>query len=228
MSTVDTTSYYESLTSSSSDSTTTTTDEASLNLTAEEFLTLLVAELEYQDPTEPVDNTEMVNQLTQYSQLDELTAMNEKLDTLTDSLDAITATNGLDYLGKDVEASGSTITVEGDDISTLYFELDEDAATLSCNIYDSSGNIIDTLEYTDVDSGTHTFSWDGTDSDGETVDDGEYTIVIGATDSDGDDVDVSTTTTGTVTGISNTDDGIILTLEDGRTVNMLDVTYVNE
>ncbi len=49
---------------------------------------------------------------------------------------------------------------------------------------------------------------------------------MSATNSDGDTSDVSTSTTGTVTGINNTDEGVVFTLDDGRTVNMLDVTYV--
>ncbi|QGY39556.1 flagellar hook assembly protein FlgD [Pseudodesulfovibrio cashew] len=225
MSTV-TTSYYDSLTSSSTTSTVeyTTTDELT-SLTSEDFLTLLVTELEYQDPTEPMDNTEMVNQLTQYSQLDELTSLNDKMDTLTDALTAMSSVSGLGYIGKEVEAEGYTVVKDGDDVSDLYFELEDDAAELTINIYDSSGSIVNTLTYSDVESGTSTFTWDGTDYDGEECDDGTYTLVFSATDSDGEDLDVSTTTTGTVTGVSTTDDGVVLVLDDGRTVNLTDVTY---
>jgi len=225
--TVDTTSYYDSLVSASASTTIEyTTAEEATSLTSEDFLTLLVTELEYQDPTEPMDNVEMVNQLTQYSQLDQLTSMNDSLTELMDSLTTMTATSGLSYLGKEVEASGYTVTVSGDDISTLYYELEDDAASLSCNIYNSSGSIVASLTSDDVEAGSYSFTWDGTDYNGDAVDDGTYTVVITATDSDGDDVDVDTTTTGTVTGISTTDDGIVLELDDGRTVNMSDVTYV--
>lgn len=230
MTTVDTTtnSYYESLllSSSTESSVSYTTTEEATSLTSEDFLTLLVTELECQDPTDPMDNTEMVNQLTQYSQLDELTAMNEKLDTLTDDLSSMTSTNSISYLGKEVEASGYEVIKSDDEVSELYFELDEDAATVTCNIYDSSGSIVNTVTFTDVEAGTHSFSWDGTDSSGNTESDGTYTVLMSATDSSGEDIDVSTTTTGTVTGINNTDDGVVLTLDDGRTVNLVDVTYV--
>jgi len=224
---IEATSYYDSLLQSSavSSSVEITTDDATSSLTSEDFLTLLVTELQYQDPTEPMDNTEMVNQLTQYSQLDELAEMNEKMDALTDSLTAMTATNGLDYLGKDVEASGYTVNKNGTDVSTLFFELDEYAESLTFNVYGSDGSIVDTQNYSQVDAGSSSFTWDGTDSNGNTVTDGNYYVLVSGEDSEGDTIDVSTTTTGTVTGISTTDDGVTLTLDDGRTVNLLDVTY---
>jgi len=226
MSTVDSTSYYQSLLSSSStDTTTTTSTEDSVTLTSEDFLTLLVTELEYQDPTEPMDNVEMVNQLTQYSQLDELTSIDDKLDDFADIASTLYSTSGLDYLGKEVEATGYTVSVSDGEASDIYLTLDDDAATLVANVYDSEGNIVGTMEMTDVEAGSHTFQWDGTDSDGDTVDDGTYTILFTAYDSDGDEIDVSTTTTGTVTGVETTDDGVVLTLSDGRSVNMADVTY---
>jgi len=222
-----TNSYYEALLLSSTDtSAAITTDTDKTALTSEDFLSLLVTELQYQDPTEPMDNTEMVNQLTQYSQLDELAAMNEKLDALTESMNAMTNTNGLDYLGKEVEAAGYDISKSGDDVTELYFELDEYAESLVCNIYDNNGAIVDSVNFTQVDAGKHSFTWDGTDFNGNTQDDGTYIALMSATNSDGDTSDVSTSTTGTVTGINNTDEGVVFTLDDGRTVNMLDVTYV--
>jgi flagellar basal-body rod modification protein FlgD len=223
---IDTTSYYESLLSSTT--ATTTTSSSSTSLTSDDFITLLCTELEYQDPTEPVDNTQMVDQMTQYSQLEQLTEMNDKMDTLTDSISSLSASYGLDYIGMDVEADGYTVNKDGDDISTLYLTLDDDAADLTLNIYDSSGSIVDTQTFSDIDAGTVSFDWDGTDYDGEEVDDGNYYILITATDANGDEVDCTTTTTGTVTGVSNTDDGVILTLDDGRTVNLADVTYATQ
>lgn len=221
--TIETTSYYESLLAASTTETTTT---SSTSLSSIDFITLLCTELEYQDPTEPMDNAQMVDQMTQYSQLEQLSEMNEKFDTMTESMEALAATNSLDYLGTEIEADGYTISKSGDDISAVYLTLEEDAAELVVNIYDTSGNIVDTQTYTGLEAGTIAFQWEGTDYEGEECDDGYYYLVATATDSDGAEIDCTTTTTGTVTGISNTDDGVVFTLSDGRTVNMLDVTYV--
>ena len=222
--TVDTTGYYDSLIAASS-ATATATTGSSTSLSSTDFIALLCTELQYQDPTEPVDNSQMVDQMTQYSQLEQLSEMNDKFDSLSDSMTALAATNALDYLGTEIEAEGYTLCKSGDDVSSLYLTLDDDASDLTLNIYDTSGNIVDTQTFSDVEAGTTLFQWEGTDYDNAECDDGYYYVVATATDADGAEVDCSTTTTGTVTGISNTDDGVILTLSDGRTVNMLDVTY---
>lgn len=223
---IDATSYYDSLTSSSSTSTVeyTTAEEAS-SLDSEDFLTLLVTELQYQDPTAPMDNVEMVNQLTQYSQLDELAAMNEKLDDFSDTITAMSAVSGLNYLNKAVEADGNTVVVSDGDVTTLYYTLDQDAALLTVNVFDSEGTLVDTASATEIETGVYSFTWDATDYNGNAVDDDTYTVVLSAENSDGESFDVSTTTTGIVSGVTTTDDGVILTLSDGRTVNMADVTY---
>ena len=223
---IDTTSYYESLLASSTS--VSTAAASSTSLTSDDFITLLCAELEHQDPTEPVDNAQMVDQMTQYSQLEQLTEMNEKMDSLTDSINSLGAVSGLGYIGKQVEAEGYAVSKDGEDVSTLYLTLDEDAAELALNLYDSNGSIVDTQTFTDIGSGTVAFTWDGTGYDGDEVGDGIYYAVAKAYDADGDKVGCTTTTTGTVTGVSTTDEGVVLTLEDGRTVNLADVTYATQ
>jgi flagellar basal-body rod modification protein FlgD len=223
--TIEGTSYYDSLLQTQDASVAVTTDEKSTSLTSDDFLTLLVTELEYQDPTEPMNNAEMVNQLTQYSQLDELAEMNDKFDTLTASMNAMTATNGLEYLGKQVEANGYTVNKSGNDISSLSIELGAYAESMTVNIYDENGSIVNTENFTQTDAGTHSYTWSGTDFNGNTVDDGNYYILVSAENSSGATVDANTTTTGIVTGISTTSEGVVFNLDDGRTVNMADVTY---
>jgi flagellar basal-body rod modification protein FlgD len=222
--TVETTSYYESLLTASSETADTST--ASTSLGSMDFLNLLITQLQYQDPTEPVDNTEMVNQMTQFSQLESLTSIDEKLDELTSSLSAATTTSAINYLGKEVEASGYSLSKSGDDISDLYLTLDDDAESVTINIYNSSGTIVDTETLSALEAGSYSFTWDGLDSDGSEADDGTYYADVSAEDSNGDSVDVSTSTTGTVAGVSTTSDGVVLILDDGRTVNLSDVTLV--
>lgn len=223
---VSTTSYYDSLTASTSDTIEYTTAEEATNLDSADFLTLLVTELQYQDPTDPMDNVEMVNQLTQYSQLDELSDMNEKLDEFSETITAMSSVSGLNYLGKAVQAEGNTIVVDDGDVSTMYYTLDEDAATLTVNVYDSDGTLVDTASATEIEAGDYSFTWDATDYDGNSVEDGTYTVVFSAENSEGSSFDVSTTTAGIVTGVNTTDDGVVvLSLSDGRTVNMSEVVY---
>jgi len=220
---VESTSYYDSLLSSSSESASTS---SSTSLDSTDFLTLLITQLQYQDPTDPVDNSEMISQMAQFSQLEQLTSINDKLDGLSDSLSASAVTSGLNYLGKEVEASGYTVSKSGDNVSSLYLALDADAETVTINIYNSSGTIVDTETLGSLESGNYSFVWDGLDDSGTETADGIYYMEVSAEDANGASVDVRTSTTGTVAGLSSTDDGIVLILDDGRTVFMADVTLV--
>lgn len=220
---VESTSYTASLLSSSSE---TASTSSSTSLGSTDFLTLLITQLQYQDPTDPVDNSEMISQMAQFSQLEQLTSINDKLDGLADSLSASAVTSGLSYLGKEVEASGYTVSKFGDDITALYLGLDGAAETVTINIYNSSGTIVGTEILGPLNSGNYSFIWDGLGYNGTEAADGIYYMVVSAEDANGASVTTHTSTTGTVAGLSTTDDGIVLILEDGRTVFMADVTLV--
>ena len=222
---VEATSYYDSLVSKGPS---TTTTKGGNELTSTDFLTLLLAQMQHQDPTEPMDTSQMVDQMTQYSQLSTMSEINGKMDTLAASIDSMASSYGLEYLGKKIEARGYTLNKSGENISDMYITLDGDAANLTVNIYDSTGKIVDSRLYSDVEAGTIAFEWDGLDYKKNTVADGNYYVFVSATDADGAKLTTSTTTTGTVTGVSQASDGVWLTLADGRTVKMSNVTYCSQ
>ncbi|HZT71902.1 MAG TPA: flagellar hook capping FlgD N-terminal domain-containing protein [Terriglobia bacterium] len=63
-------------------------------ITTQDFMTLLTAQLQNQDPTNPVDPTEFVTQLAQFTTLDEVSQINSLLQTLVQSAMAPTGTQG--------------------------------------------------------------------------------------------------------------------------------------
>ncbi|NDV25220.1 flagellar hook assembly protein FlgD [Desulfovibrio sp. JC010] len=226
MSSIDTTSYYSSLTGSdTTGSTTTTSDNTSLDQV--DFLTLLTTQLEYQDPTNPVDNTEMVSQMTNYSMLDEDVQQNENLETIINQLDSLSALSTSGYIGEEVMADGGIITVEDGSGSDITIDLQEDAATLGLNIYDSEGTLVDTLYYTDVEAGTHEISGEDLLSSANIESDGTYVAMAFASDADDASVEVYVKSAGTITAVDQDDSGnTTLTLDDGREVSITDVTFI--
>ncbi|SME95327.1 flagellar hook assembly protein FlgD [Desulfovibrio gilichinskyi] len=211
----------------SSSTTSSTSSSSNSSLTQLDFLTLLTTQMEYQDPTNPVDNTEMVNQMTQYSSLEQEVSTNAKLDTIVDQLTALSAMNSSSYIGKDVTAEGGVVEVTDGVASDVTLNLGSDAASLVVNIYDADGNIVDTKLFSDVTSGDHTLGQTELNP-GSTLTSGEiYTLRAAAYDENGDNIDVDLTSVGTVTSVSSESSGVVLTLDDGREVSLADVSFAS-
>lgn len=209
---------------------TTQTAETTLESTGldqDAFLQLLLTEIEYQDPLDPMDSTEYVSQLAELSSLEQLTAIEESMADVVSSVEEATSVSALSYLGTEVEAEGSSVSLEDGQASAVTYTLSEDATEVYINIYDADGNIVDTVTPGEQEAGEYTYQWRGQDYDGETQSDGLYSIYIYSEDSDGELSLASTSVAGTVTGVEQSSSGVVLTLDDGRTVNMADVTNVS-
>lgn len=200
-------------TSTTSSSSTSTSTSALSNY--DTFISLLCAQLQYQDPLDPADTSEFTSQLVQYANLEQQMSTNDKLDEVINSLSSLSLSNGTGYLGRTVEAEGDEISVEDDgtvDAGWVY-ELDDTAASVTLTVTDSDGNVVWSGEG-ETASGRHSFEWDGTDSDGNTVAGGAYTLTVSATDSSGDTVDSTTYVSGTVTAVSSLDDTAVVEMGD--------------
>ncbi|KAF0188224.1 MAG: flagellar hook capping [Desulfobulbaceae bacterium] len=148
----------------------------------EDFLTLLVAQLQNQDPLNPDDPTEFTAQLAQFSSLEQLYNLNESMAGLTTAQANSQKLSALSLIGKEVSYNGSSFSFEGDPIAVGY-QLDGVATGVTISLQDSDGKTIKTLqaEDTELKTGNHFITWDGTDMDGETVAAGTYKIVLSAT-----------------------------------------------
>lgn len=217
---------YESILSNSTYDT--TTETSSSDMDKEAFLTVFLAQLENQDPLNPVENTEMISQLAEFSNLEQLTNISEAMDGLSTSLASLNVTSAVSYLGKEVTAEGNSVAVSNGEVSEMTFELGEDAASVSVDVYNSDGDIVYSGDLGAVSEGEHTYQWDGTDEYGQTCDDGIYYVKFYALDEYEDTLDVSTKSQGVVTGLTSVNGTTVLELEDGRQVSLLNVTMVNE
>ncbi len=214
------------ISSLASTTSTSSTSSSSTTLDSDAFLQLLIAELQNQDPTNPADNTEMINQIASFSTVEQLSALNDTATSIYDSLSAMSLNSAVSFIGQSVLAEGDDISKTDDATTVVSFTLESDAETLTAHVYDSSGTIINSVSLGATDSGTYSFTWDGTNYTGEEVANGTYSVVFEAYDEEGDSLEVSTMVAGTVSGVSVDDGTTVLTLSDGRTVNLEDVYSV--
>ncbi|WP_417711082.1 flagellar hook assembly protein FlgD [Roseibium aggregatum] len=173
---------------------------SSLDITSEDFLSLMVDQLQNQNPLDPSDTDSYIDKLISYASYDSQTEISEQLSTIVDSLSGTISSSGLGYIGQTVEASGNTTTL-ADGSAEWSYTLDGNAASVTINIVDENGNTV-WSESGDTSAGKHSVTWDGTTSDGSQLEDGGlYTIEVAAVDGNGNQIDGETAVVGTVTGI---------------------------
>jgi flagellar basal-body rod modification protein FlgD len=212
-----------SATSSATTATTTTSSSSSSSnstLTSSDFLSLLVSELQNQDPLNATSTTDLINQLTSYANFSSQQSINSNLSSLAGSFSSLVTLNSVNYIGHTVEAKTDTSTLSNGS-ATFGYSLSSAASNVSISISDSSGNVVYTGTGTG-NSGSNSFTWDGKDSSGNQLSDGgQYTISVTATNSSGNSVLNYTTVTGTVTGIDTS------TSTPSLTVNGVSVSAAN-
>ncbi len=145
----------------------------------EDFLTLLVAQLQNQDPLNPDDATEFTSQLAEFSSLEQLQNLNKSMDTLanTQLQSDKFATMGL--IGQEIVYADSSFTLDGSPVKVGY-QLDGTASSVSMTIQDETGSTVATLHPTEMTKGDHFLEWDGLDEDGNALPPGKYDIVLQA------------------------------------------------
>lgn len=214
--------------SSSSTSTTSAATAASSALDKDDFLQLLVVQLQNQDPLNPLDDKEFIAQLAQFSSLEQMTNVASGIEALTETVARQDSLSAVSYIGKNIVAEGNTITKLDSGITPLYFTLDDAASTVSINVYDQNNNIVQTETLNSMQAGEYTFSWDGLNYNGTESDNGQYNVYFSAVDAKGKAVLVDTQVAGTITGLSKTSDGVTFRLSDGRTVEFDDISMITE
>ena len=175
------------------------------------FLTMLVAQLQNQDPLNPMEGSDFSAQLAQFSQLEQLMALNESMGSLSESYSSGSEKDVMAYMGKQVTGEVDTMNVNQGEVSGGFFNLSK-AAAIMVEITDASGNKVKTLNLGTKDTGSHLISWDGTDSSGKAVGDGTYTYTVLANTGSGY-AKVPNQVTGTVGGVAYQNDKAYLVVQ---------------
>lgn len=206
---------------STSASSSSTSDAESVQTT---FLTLLTTQLKNQDPLDPVNSAETTSQLAQIATVEGVSTLNQTLSTLMSNLESTDAIGAANLVGHSVLVEGKDISLSsGSAVGGV--ELDSAADSVVVTIKNSSGQTVQTVDLGALPAGTNTFTWDGTDSDGNTVSDGTYYISVAAS-SNGTSVSASTLQLGTVNSVSNTSDGVDVNVSGVGSVSVSDILLI--
>ncbi len=193
-------------------------------LDQEVFLKLLLTELQHQDPMNPLEGREFIQQLATLAQVEQSRRTNESLGLLLQYQASINNAQAVALLGKRVLAAGDEFSFDGSP-ADLSFYLDQQADSVEVRIYDSSGSVVRTIQLGPQSEGLVEFQWDGLDSEGNMVQAGRYSFEVVATDESGNSVDAQPLMEGTVEGLSFDADGLHL-LVNGEKISLSEIYEV--
>jgi flagellar basal-body rod modification protein FlgD len=192
--------------------------KTSIGTDYDNFLKLLVAQVQNQDPLEPMDSTTFVSQLAQLSQVEQAIQTNQNLEAISGRMDSVTAFADLGLLDRTVRVSGETTELKGGRTAFSY-TLDAPAAQVEIELVGPDGEIAHRVWQNNQPAATpQELSWDGMTAGGAISPDGAYQVRVRAFGQDGTPVNASVTGSATVSEVRFENGAATLLLSTGESV----------
>lgn len=196
------------------------------------FMKLLLVQLRNQDPNNPLKSHEFASQLAQFTSVEQLFNINEKLDrnleldfNMSQSIGNSLATT---IVGKDVRAIGNEISYENGEASDVFIDLSQSAANVVVSIYDSNNTLMRRVDMGAMTAGESQFRWDGKNNEGVEMADGIYTFSIDANGNNGVPVPVAFYIGGHITGVKFSQDNATTFIVGALNIGVADVIMITE
>lgn len=203
------------------------TQESPDSVTQEDFLQMLITQLEYQDPLDPQDPAEFTSQLTQFSNLEQLMGINDSIEALQMLQASTNNTMAAALIGREVVYEGNTTSVSGGEAENLHFHTQVPAREAVVSVYDDSNRLVRSIRLDGAPTGTNTVQWDAVDDYGVALPDGEYRFEVSGTDMEGNTIAMTPLTVGHASGLIF-DDGVTYLDVEGVHIPISEVYSVYE
>jgi len=167
-------------------------------LEQDQFLKILMAQMKYQDPMNPVQGTDFTNQLAQFSSLEQLMKVNTNLGSVQSGQTELGQLAMPSYLGRHVLSKGSSIAVTNGTPAAARYDVKAAAASGTLTVFDQEGSIVRITDLGKKAAGRYDVSWDGKNMQGNPVPDGTYRFQTDFYDAEGSYVPSESYQTGTV------------------------------
>ena len=167
------------LTGSASTPTTSTSSAAGM-MNQNDFLRLMTTQLTTQDPFNPVDNTQMVAQMAQFSQVAGIAEMNSSLKAIVESIGGGRFADAASWIGRAMLVESDVATPLRDGSYAGEIDLAASAEEVTVSFVDANGAVVHSQNLGSQAAGNVGFGWDGKNSAGETVANGPLQVVVTA------------------------------------------------
>nr|WP_220100121.1 flagellar hook assembly protein FlgD [Alteromonas antoniana] len=203
-------------------------DGSEQKLSQEDFFSMLTEQLSNQDPTKPVDNDQMVAQMTSFTMADGISQLNQKFDSFAASMTSNQALQASSLIGQNVLVEGNVghMASEGAGFSGVVVN-EETAQNMKITIQNQYGEVVKTIDAGTQAAGNIQFNWDGTDARGNAMPPGDY--VISATgEVNGEGTQIATAVNRHVGSVSlaGSGQGVILNLDGDVSISLDDVIQI--
>ena len=209
----------------------TTAAKGSVEEETNKFLTLLVTQLQNQDPMNPLDNAQLTSQLAQLSTVTGVNKLNTTLETLKTSYQQAESMQAANIIGHGVLTAGKNVTLSKS-AALLGVDLATPADSVKVIIYNSAGKEVHSIDLGPQDAGTLPLGWNGStadlDKDGKNIvlPDGAYTFSVEATRGGAKLTDAAALMFGSVASVSTGANGVKLNVPGVGSITMADVKQI--
>jgi len=199
------------------------TSANSMGTTSEEiqnnFMKMLVAQMQNQNPLNPMDNAQFASQLAQMSQLQGIETMRVSIDSFVKQVTSGRLIDQSVLIGKDVLASASEVTWDGKSPVQFAVNADTTLSNAVLRIKGFDGRIIDEVQLGNLGPEMRALNWDGNTKEGPPALSGKYIIAVEGLSFDGKSVFGNVLTGAKVESVQRSGSSVQVRLSDGRIVN---------
>lgn len=191
-----------------------------------DFLKLMTAQLQHQDPTNPMDNSAMMGQLAQISTVQGITDLNTTVGGFSETMTNDQILRGAALVGHSVLVPSAKAALQSEGGVTGAVAAPS-AGILNVTITDANGKEVRTLSVAATEAGEAGFEWDGNDAAGNRLAAGKYTLSAKFTDQGGSVTALDTYVQGKVDSVTVGSDGVYINLPGLGTAPMSNVLRVS-
>ena len=188
------------------------------------FLKLLIAQIQNQDPMAPMDASSMTSQMSQLNMVSSMGDMNKSMTAMLSQMQSVNFMNQAAVIGRSPVVAGSSIAFDGATPVVLGANSVNPLTAAVATIKDASGNTVNSMNMGKLYEGMSNFTWDGKDADGKTMPAGMYYLSISASNTTGGKEVPTSYVSSPVMAVSKGSNGeALLTLLDGRKINASEI-----
>lgn len=191
-----------------------------------EFMDLMMAQMNNQNPLDPQKNEDFVAQLAQFSSLEEMQNLNTSVDDAMGQFRSTQALQASAMVGQQVLAEGNTANLGPEGEVKGAVELDSGTSNLNISVYNESGERVRRMDMGQQGSGSVNFTWDGENDNGDLMEPGNYEIRAEA-EYDGKAEEITPQLNANVDSVSLENGGVTLNLAGRGSVPLDEVKQIN-